>query len=287
MYKRVRGFTLAELLTVLAIIAVLAGLLFPVFLSVKESAKRAQCLSNFRSAQMATTMYTADYDDRFMPVNHRPGAPPNSRLDRTWVQVVLPYATSFALFSCPSDTSSRRSPETTFDLDLVPGDIYSQYYSASMHVNIGFNYLYLAPIVYRNGTWNSDPRSMTAVADPSRTLLFVDSIWDRARDGTPIGGGNWLVVPPCRYQEVANVRIDSFGEGGTLYYPYLGWKISDPNSARLYGNAWPWHSGRTNVARVDGSVKSIAPKALTAGCAVADDWRGTIKDLDQYMWDLQ
>src|SRR5437867_887650 len=112
-------------------------MLFPVFLAAKSQAKRAQCISNMHQAQLASMLYMGDYDDYFMPVNHRPGLPPNAKLDRTWVQLILPYAKSFGIFTCPADTSLRDS-ETSFDQDLVPGDIYGQYYGASMRVDMGY-----------------------------------------------------------------------------------------------------------------------------------------------------
>lgn len=286
MFRRSRAFTLAELLVVLAIIALLAGALFPVFASARSAGKKAVCLSNMHQAQLATNMYVSDYDDLFMPVNHRPALPPNSRLDRTWVQLILPYATSFGIFSCPADTSTREGSETSFDQDLVPGDVYSQYYTASMHVNMGYNYLYLSPIIFRRGQWVSEPRSMNEVADPSKTMLFVDSLWTRLGDGTPYGGGNWLVVPPCRYISSSGHRIDSFATDGAVFTPYIGWQTDDPNSSHIYGNAWPWHNGRVNLARVDGSVTSIPVEKLTAGCNLKDSWRGYISDSSEYLWDI-
>lgn len=284
MTRRSRAFTLAELLTVLAIIAVLAGLLFPVLISAKGEAKRAQCLSNMKQASAATMLYLMDYDDTFMPVNHRPGMPPNARFDRTWVQLILPYAGSFSIFSCPADASIHED-DTAFDPDLVPGDIYAQYYSASMRVTMGYNYLYLAPIYIKNGRWVSSPRTGSSVGDSAKTLLYVDSIHDRLPSGTPIGGGNWLVVPPCRYEYTVNSRMDSFNVDGAVYTPFVGWKLSDQNSPHIYGNAWPWHFGKINTARVDGSAKTISVAQLTAGCDAQDYWVGTIRDDGEYLWD--
>lgn len=288
MFRRSRAFTLAELLTVLAIIALVAGLLFPVFVTVKVAAKRTQCLSNMHQAQLATEQYLGDYDDFFMPVNHRPGMAPNPRLDRTWVQLVLPYTNrNFTIFRCPADSTFTDESDATFDQDLVPGDIYAQYYTASMHVNMGFNYLYLSPIVKKQGQWVSEPRSTSMVGDPSKTLLFADSIWDRLADGTPTEGGNWLVVPPCRWATPsAGTRpFDSFTLDATEFYtPVAGWKVGQPNSPHIYGNAWPWHSGRVNLVRVDGSAKSWPIGKLSAGCDVQDGWKGLIGNSDQYSW---
>jgi prepilin-type processing-associated H-X9-DG protein len=285
-YRRSRAFTLAELLTVLAITLVLAGLLFPVFVSAKSAAKKTQCLSNMRQTQLATDLYMPDYDEYFMPVNHRPASPPDSKFDRTWVQLLLPYAKSFGIFSCPSDTGVKERAETTFDQDLVPGDVYSQYYTASMRTNMGYNYLYLAPIVMRNGRWVSEPRSLMDISDTSKTLLFVDSVWDRNPRGEPFGGGNWIVVPPCRYSSL-NPPRDTFSNAPLVYSPFTGWDSLDPNSGHIYGNAWPWHSGRVNIVRVDGSATSIPVKMLTKGCNLRERWRGLISDSGEYMWDIR
>lgn len=231
-------------------------------------------------------MYMSDYDDYFMPVNHRPGLQP-SRLDRTWVQMILPYSSSFGIFRCPSDVSQRDVPEAAFDEDLIPGDIYSRYYAASMRVNVGYNYIYLAPITQRGVRWTSEPKQGTSVTDPSRTLMFVDSIWDRTADGRPTGGGNWLVVPPCRYQKIGDTQYDTFNAKGNIYTPYNGWSTTNPNSAHIYGNAWPWHDGLLNVMRVDGSARAIQPKQLLTGCSAKEDWQGFIDDASSYLWDTQ
>lgn len=284
------AFTLPELLVVLAIIAILASVLFPVFRYAKSAAYKANCLSNFKQLHLATTLYVSDWDDRMMPVNHQPSAPANSTNDRTWVQLTLPYAKSFGMYNCPSDFGQRPAAETTFDQDLIPGDTYSKYYSASQRVNAGYNYAYLAP-VYRNGNrWLSDPRSVTTVSEPARTLLFVDSVWGRTESGTPYGGGSWLVVPPCRFEMKNGVRYDTFSVNGSEMFsptetPTVGWE-QDAESPYVYGSAWPWHQGRMNLVRVDGSVTSISANALSAGCEVKGNWQGTIRDAGLYMWDL-
>ncbi len=55
--KRRRAFTLIELMIVVAIIAILAALLFPAFSSARESARRTNCTSNLHQIGLAVQMY--------------------------------------------------------------------------------------------------------------------------------------------------------------------------------------------------------------------------------------
>ncbi len=57
-----QGFTLIELLVVITIIAILAAILFPVFVSAKQAAKNSQCQSNMRQVATAMLRYADDYN---------------------------------------------------------------------------------------------------------------------------------------------------------------------------------------------------------------------------------
>lgn len=63
---RCRAFTLVELLIVIAIIAVLAALLFPAAQSTMEKARRAKCASNLRQLGASFTTF-AQENDGYMP----------------------------------------------------------------------------------------------------------------------------------------------------------------------------------------------------------------------------
>ena len=55
------AFTLVELLTVIAIMTILAGLLLPALTKAREKAKVAKCISTIASLQTALGMYQVDY----------------------------------------------------------------------------------------------------------------------------------------------------------------------------------------------------------------------------------
>ncbi len=72
-----RAFTLVELLVVIAVIAILAAILFPVFAQAKAAAKKTLVLSNFKQIGTAMIMYSGDNDGRYArtQTSDDPGAP--------------------------------------------------------------------------------------------------------------------------------------------------------------------------------------------------------------------
>jgi prepilin-type N-terminal cleavage/methylation domain-containing protein len=60
-----RGFTLVELLVVLAIIALLIAILLPVLKRAKESANTVKCAAQQRQIMTATMMYVQENKGRF------------------------------------------------------------------------------------------------------------------------------------------------------------------------------------------------------------------------------
>lgn len=96
----VRGraaFTLVEMLVVIAIIAALAALLFPVFVQARESARQATCVSNCRQLGMANLLYAQDFDERIVPYfdhvegDRCGGGLRYSGASRYWPQLVSVY----------------------------------------------------------------------------------------------------------------------------------------------------------------------------------------------------
>jgi type II secretory pathway pseudopilin PulG len=73
----------------LAGIAIMGAILFPVFAQARERARQASCMSNIRQLSLAMQMYAQDYDDR-LPLRAR------------WMDSLLPYTKNEALLHCPS-----------------------------------------------------------------------------------------------------------------------------------------------------------------------------------------
>lgn len=100
--RRIAAFTLIEALTALAIIVIVASLLFPVLVSAKQATKIAKSKSNMRQIAQQTTLYQIDYDgigkygDSF-----EMGLPPMPSFERIPTQLTL----------LPPNSPNSRSPD--------------------------------------------------------------------------------------------------------------------------------------------------------------------------------
>jgi prepilin-type N-terminal cleavage/methylation domain-containing protein/prepilin-type processing-associated H-X9-DG protein len=109
--KERRGFTLVELLVVVAIIAILAALLFPVLAQASAAARKSSCTSNLKQLAMAFTQYFQDYDETFPAngVNHLTGV---QDIEKLWIRQIQPYAKNDGILHCPGD--NVRNAQRTF-----------------------------------------------------------------------------------------------------------------------------------------------------------------------------
>jgi prepilin-type N-terminal cleavage/methylation domain-containing protein/prepilin-type processing-associated H-X9-DG protein len=106
-----KGFTLIELLVTVAIISLLAAILFPVFARARENARRASCSSNLKQMGLALMQYVQDYDETFPPsVANLHTTPPGgcwiSGTVWAWPQLLYPYEHTTDFYWCPSGNST-------------------------------------------------------------------------------------------------------------------------------------------------------------------------------------
>jgi prepilin-type N-terminal cleavage/methylation domain-containing protein/prepilin-type processing-associated H-X9-DG protein len=121
--RRPGGFTLVEMLVVIAIIGLIAALLLPSLSAAKASALTAGCVSNLRQLNLGWKLYSDENSGR-LPVNiplpgNQPAwiagdfTEPGNLTNQTLIRqgLVFPFVRSPAIYRCPADTAmTNRAP---------------------------------------------------------------------------------------------------------------------------------------------------------------------------------
>jgi prepilin-type processing-associated H-X9-DG protein len=121
MADRKPAFTLIDLLVVIAVIALLAALLFPVLAGARKKGRQATCVSNLKQIGLAATLYMQDYDEHY-PLGHSPASDPLTRADHNdyemhFIDLLRPYIKNRrneGVWRCPEDPSSRFDEDHEF-----------------------------------------------------------------------------------------------------------------------------------------------------------------------------
>jgi prepilin-type N-terminal cleavage/methylation domain-containing protein len=182
-----RGFTLVELLVVIAVLGVLIAILLPSLSGGRSAARRAVCMSNLHQLGVATLFYLDANDGHFWryytdqtdPPGRRwwfgfepngPGAGTNRPLDKSQ-SPLGPYTANLAnLLQCP---------------DFPYGD--SDYFPKfDQHAaSYGYNIQFLGPVAGSTATrWTFDRRA-------SEVFVFADGV--QFDFGTTFNEGHYMV----------------------------------------------------------------------------------------------
>jgi prepilin-type N-terminal cleavage/methylation domain-containing protein/prepilin-type processing-associated H-X9-DG protein len=184
------GFTLIEILIVIAIIALLAAILFPVFATTRERARQAACASNMKQIGFGIIQYTQDYDEKALDLDSG---------TKGWAGKLMPYIKSTQVFLCPSETSKTSGLGT-----MTAGGVVYSYNPVTYAYNMALRGKVIPPDV--------DGIPLSAFTDASRTvavlefelvkvpLLWPDEDYSWAHQGN--SGGSYVAVMGLMDQKV-------------------------------------------------------------------------------------
>ena len=225
---RDRGFSLVELVVVMAIITVLAAIMFPMIFTAREAARRRVCMSNLRQIGMALQMYAGDHGGRLPPVprgeksaaemdmicvlDASESVKARFGIDHTVADVLMPYVGNREIFRCPS----YAPPEAPWDECPRWGYVYL---ADGDHIDWG-------------------PRADPNYGDPARVWLGCD-----------VRGSGWGTNHTCRnWAEVFYINVlylDGHVLGQLKPAPGTpGPTWSDPTNGDLHGPHGPHGRGR-------------------------------------------
>jgi prepilin-type N-terminal cleavage/methylation domain-containing protein len=104
-----RGFTLVELLAVLAILAILFALGVPEYNRYIDRANSAACAANLRAIGLAVRNYINENDGTFPIIETNPDNPiyPAEVEARPMLETLEPYGITARTLRCPSDVRAR------------------------------------------------------------------------------------------------------------------------------------------------------------------------------------
>jgi prepilin-type N-terminal cleavage/methylation domain-containing protein len=177
-----RGFTLVELLVVIACTAFMASMLLPAMAKTKPDVSAAYCLKNLKQLTAAGMMYARDYNDKLVSAQNLSGRTNWFEGLENWTQSASNWDTNQdminsplwgylnrnpAVFKCPSDKS----------FVIVSGTARARLRSYSMSQ------------VFGTGEWlpPTDWRTYAKVAEifiPAKTWIFADEHPNSIDDGS-------------------------------------------------------------------------------------------------------
>lgn len=100
------AFTLTELVVAIAVLAILAGLLFPVLGKVRERSHANTCAANLKQIGLALQNYAHDHQGGYPPIR-----PLNDNSDCSlWADSVFPYLKQSSIFWCPANPEGEYEP---------------------------------------------------------------------------------------------------------------------------------------------------------------------------------
>jgi len=115
MRGRAAGFTLVELLAVMAIIAMLTSIALPQFARFSEKAKSVRCMSNLRQIGIGVLGYVGDNDNTYPFIEPDPLDPVYTNTNygaKPLFDQLSPYGVTESVLKCPADLAGEAAGGT-------------------------------------------------------------------------------------------------------------------------------------------------------------------------------
>lgn len=181
---RGRAFTMVELLVVIAVLSVLAAIVLPVFVSARETSRRATCLANLRNISLAFAMYVNDWDGCFPNTDD-----PYLWMGRHWRWPLKPYLGA-SLQRDPGSPASPLVSARTPDFLLCPSDPFatdkwdatSYGYSAAFYHTPGQIARMTTEDLWKEDRFPCVTQWESAVTFPSQKILVAEWLSNHERD---------------------------------------------------------------------------------------------------------
>ena len=236
------GFSLTEILVVIAILTLLLAILVPSLGKAREQARQVVCLVNIRSIGVAMTMYANANRDYVVPRTVEgsipalnwggpPGYPPGAGAFWTDPLYLGQYAGSDP--ASPTDVLYRNQMAARRSSLVCPAD--RQYAPGDKTAHSSYGMSALLPSVRTdnsNGPWSTMWRLSSITFNPGQELILVDAVDVR------FSPGGWIPTKYFFYGITEPLRNGNYNMGGdpNSYYNWSRRHFTGANTLFLDGH---------------------------------------------------